>query len=441
MNKKHLIFNLLIYLASSYAQSLAAQEEVKPTYEQYIKAKHPTKAELDVYLNDPITWARFDPELAYTLGNSFPKEGINNTLTICTSQANGTRTSFMYKDKPCRMNAYGDSFTQSQQVNDGETWEELLAAHLGEPIRNFGMGGYSVYNAYRRMLREEQTKDSAQYVMLYMWGDDHIRSLLRARCMVYREYLAEVDKTTGCPGLYFSSTFWPHLEIDLNTGNFVEYDNILRTKESLYKMTDPEWLWKHLKTDLATQMYLFRDGKISDVDVPKLRKLAQILKYPVDLDTPFSMRENVSKLLDKYGFASTKYTLAKAKAWAEKKGKKLMVLLFDPYNVVYPILNGKMTEETRYDKEVVEYLQANGFNYFDMNLVHLKDFKRFNLSLQEYWSQYFIGHYTPAGNFLFAHALAPQVAEWLDPKPIPYSNPGQKMVGFEKYLDMKSLKK
>ena len=29
-------------------------------------------------------------------------------------------------------------------MNDGETWQEYLAAHLREPIRNYGVGGYSV---------------------------------------------------------------------------------------------------------------------------------------------------------------------------------------------------------------------------------------------------------------------------------------------------------
>ena len=43
------------------------------------------------------------------------------------------------------------------------------------------MGGFGVYQAYRRMRREEQTDQGAEYVMLYVWGDDHLRSLLRCR--------------------------------------------------------------------------------------------------------------------------------------------------------------------------------------------------------------------------------------------------------------------
>jgi len=60
-----------------------------------------------------------------------------------------------YGDKPCRINTYGDSFTQCHQVSDHETWQKIPAAHLQEPIRNYGIGGWSVYQAYLRMLREE----------------------------------------------------------------------------------------------------------------------------------------------------------------------------------------------------------------------------------------------------------------------------------------------
>jgi len=86
------------------------------------------------------------------------------------------RTSFMYAGRKCRINTYGDSFSRCHQVSDGETWQKYLAGHLGEPIRNFGMGGYGVYQAYRRMLREERTDHAAEYLILYIWDDDHIRS-------------------------------------------------------------------------------------------------------------------------------------------------------------------------------------------------------------------------------------------------------------------------
>src|SRR5262249_16347034 len=83
-----------------------------------------------------------------------------------------------YAHEPCRLNAYGDSFTEGVQVSDGETWCEYLAAHLGEPVRNFGIGGYGVYQAYRRMLRQEATATTAEHLILNIWGlDDHLRSI------------------------------------------------------------------------------------------------------------------------------------------------------------------------------------------------------------------------------------------------------------------------
>jgi hypothetical protein len=149
-------------------------------YEQYLRESVFTKAELDLFL-DPNRphWAQFDPDLGYILGNDMPRDGIDGSSTISTVQKNGARTAAIYADRPCRINTYGNSFTQCHQVSDEETWQEYLAAHLGEPVRNFGMGGYGFYQSYRRMVRTEQTGDSAEYIILYIWGDDHMRSLLR----------------------------------------------------------------------------------------------------------------------------------------------------------------------------------------------------------------------------------------------------------------------
>src|SRR5204863_7900205 len=116
-------------------------------------------------------------ELGYVLGNYLPVDGIDRSATISTVQSDGARTSFMYAGKQCRINSYGDSFTQCHQVSDGETWQEYLAAHLGEPVRNFGMGGYGVYQAYRRARRMEQTASGTDYVILNIYDDDHVRNL------------------------------------------------------------------------------------------------------------------------------------------------------------------------------------------------------------------------------------------------------------------------
>jgi hypothetical protein len=35
--------------------------------------------------------------------------------------------------------------------------------------------------------------------------------------------------------------------MDLGTGHFVEKEQLLPTKESLYRMTEPKWMAQHLK--------------------------------------------------------------------------------------------------------------------------------------------------------------------------------------------------
>ena len=123
-------------------------------------------------------------------------------------------------NKPCRINTYGDSFTQCHQVSDSETWQEYLAGHLGEPIRNFGMGGFGVYQAYRRMIREEQTDHGAKYLIFYIWGDDHVRSLLRCR------HAAIYPWWNDDGGRAFHNNFWANIEMNLKTGRLEEHENL-----------------------------------------------------------------------------------------------------------------------------------------------------------------------------------------------------------------------
>ena len=83
-------------------------------------------------------------------------------------------------ERPCRINTYGNSFTQCHQVSDSETWQEYLAGHLGEPIQNFGMGGFGIYQAYRRLLRREKVDKNSKYVILLHVGDDYVGVFLDA---------------------------------------------------------------------------------------------------------------------------------------------------------------------------------------------------------------------------------------------------------------------
>jgi hypothetical protein len=402
-------------------------EKKKISFEEYIRESVPTQKEIDVFLND-MSWAQFDRDVGYILGNYMPHDGVDGSSTISTVQSNGARTSFMYKDRPCRINTYGNSFTHCHQVSDGETWQEYLAAHLGEPIRNFGMGGLGVYQAYKRMIREERTDHDAKYVILYIWGDDHVRSLLRCRYMLIKGWNQKTNRTEGT-GRMFHGNFWSNMEINLETGKLEEKDNLIKRRQSLYKMTDSDWMYKALKNDLALQMYLYKNKQINDISVQTLKTLSRHLGCQLDFEGK-NLRSSVAKLLDEYAFKATKYILTKADEFASENNKELMVIIFDPYRVTRQLLLGG----SRYDLDIVKFLDENNFNYIDMNLVHIEDFKSFNLSINDYFKRYFIGHYSPAGNHFFAYSIKDRIIEWLDPKPITYKDRTKRMIEFTEYL-------
>ena len=423
MNLK--ICTLICLLFISVKPMQGQMQTEKMTYEQYIKANVAKKAEIDIFLSNKGTWAQFSPELGYILGNSMPHDGRDKSFTISTVQANGARTQINYVNRPCRINVYGNSFAQCHQVSDGETWEEVLAANFGEPIRNFGMGGYGTYQTYRRMLKEESTQDSAKNIIFYIWGDDHQRSLLQTRYMAIKPWNDKMD-----PGYSFHGNFWPYLDFDLNTGKFTEHDNKLNTPKLLYKMTDPEWMYKNLKDNLALQALLFIQGYTSDFDSEKMTKLAGWMGFDIDMNDKENLSKNIGTLLDIYGYEANIFILEKVKAYALKNNKNLMVVVFDPYRV----MNAMMMDQPRIDQKMIDYLNAQKFNYFDMNVVHAEDFKKTNLSMTDYYAKYFVGHYDPVGNMFFASSIKNKLVNWLNPKPVTYQDSDKQYIDFKDYL-------
>ena len=154
-------------------------------------------------------------------------------------------------------------------------------------------------------------------------------------------------------------------------------------------------------------------------------KLAEI-----DFSNSEKMIKTASALKNKYAFEATKYILKKSDTFCKAHGKELLLVHFDPYGVFKSMIKG----EPRYDQEIVDFIQSNGYRFFDMNEVHLKDFKNFNLTLDEYMKRYFNGHYTPSGNHFFAYAIKDALVDLLNPKPITYQQDDSKMIQFEGYL-------
>ncbi len=204
----------------------------------------------------------------------------------------------------------------------------------------------------------------------------------------FEEYLRSNIPSKTEIDVFLNKSSWAQFDPDVGyiLGNYIPPDGMdssstISTPQSLYKMTDPDWMVYNLKDDLALQMALYARKKIKDIDTQKIKELSNHLNFDLDLQNQEIARKSVSILLDKYSFAATKYILKKVKEFTENNNKKLMIIIFDPDHVTKELIE----KRRRYDEEIVDYLKRNNFNYFDMNLVHVEDYKNFNLSLKDYF--------------------------------------------------------
>lgn len=432
----------VLYSARKPASRIAEEQTGPQSFEQFLEKSVVSRKEVDRFLAG-TTWAKFDSELGYVLSNSIMPWGIDHSSTIETLQDDGARTSFLYPSRKARINTYGDSWTECEQVNDGETWQEYVAGHLGEPVRNFGVGGYGVYQAYRMMIRQEKTDHAAKYLIFTICCDDGIRSLYRVHWAAVYPWLREYAESMHL----FDGNYWDHMEMDLETGRFVEKKNLLSTDQSLYHMTEAPWMREHLRDDLALELEAYRRGWISNLDREQITKLAAKLDFPFDWslqskpgtvvsrwsDTPESLMQfQAGELLNRYGELATISLLDRMQNFAGENGKKLLVVLINTVD-----LDRMKQYGVRDDKEVVDYLRKGRFDYVDLNEVFLRGFQKSNLSADEYMKPYLVngeGHPNPMGNHFIAYSLKDKIVEWLDPKPVPYQPPETQKEKFKSYL-------
>lgn len=371
------------------------------------------KEDIDMFLDCDEQIVKFDEELGYLKDDSISKDGINNCGTIYSANKGGERKIINYNKLPCRINTYGNSFTQCAQVSDGETWQEYLAAHFGEPVRNFGIGGYGVYQMYRRMIREEKNQ-GVKYILMNIYTDDHRRSLKIWQGLGnVVTYSASINNKKL---LSFGSPPWAHVKFNLDTGEFFECENEFRTREDLYKLCDLDFVYDYLKDQLWSQI-VFAQNNLEDVNKDMLKKAADILKVKIDLSTADTTSDSASKILNKLSIDCTKFILGKTKKYIQDNDKKIYILLSYPQGDLKNILEGK----ERWDREFIDYLNNSGFNYFDIAEAHKKEFSQFNLSPDDYLKRYYVpGHYNPSGNHFFAFSIKDSIIDWLEQKPLTY---------------------
>jgi hypothetical protein len=362
-------------------------------------------------------WSLPDPELGYRLQDTLLKYGLDQTYAIFRYEPDGARKMVNFAEQPCRINTYGDSYTQGCQVNDGETWQEILAAHFGEPIRNFGVGGYGVYQAYRRMLREESLDSSVRNILLNIYSADHVRNVYSWRWLTYtdsrRGGIKEVSDALGSWVLECAP--WAHLRLNLQSGSFDEIENRYSTPESLYLLCDEEHVLENFKNDLWVQVVLAQKHA-TDTNIGLLRQVADALDIPDDFSTAEATASSASTVFQACALRSTMFAVDRARDLAERQNKKLMVLLSYSAEDIVRASKGA----PRPDAALVDHLEAEGIDYVDTLERHLKDYQSFSCSPEEYADRLYIGHYNPSGNHFFAFAIKDAVMSWLDPAPPTY---------------------
>jgi hypothetical protein len=401
----------------------------------FLDARLPKAEWIDAFL-DPAArvWARFDPELGYLLRNSFVRDGVDGAHTLARYEATGQRQQAHFRDQPCRINTYGDSFTQGHQVSDGETWQEVLAAHFCEPIRNFGIGGFGVYQAYRRLLRNEATDLGAPFLILNIWGDDHYRSVYSWRWL---SFPAEVGARMGA--LMFHSNPWAHARLDPTTGALVERPNPCPTPESVRRLTDAEFVHATFADDPIVRVLAARDDPAVASDPAPFEELASACGFEgLDLTGDEAIRRSAGALLHAYSLRVGMRIIEALAAYCRDRGKRLFVLLSHPSGSVWHHCERPADDPHFVDwhpRAFQEFVRGLGVPVLDTVEKHVAEFRTFRISAKEYVDRYYIGHYTPTGNHFFAYAVKDELLGWLDPKPPAYrGGDDETLIRFRGYL-------
>jgi hypothetical protein len=343
----------------------------------------------------------FDADLGWVLCDSVRARSVDGSKGFYRYEADGARKVVNFPDKRCRIHTYGNSFTHCDQVSDGETWQEYLAGHIQEPIRNYGVGGYSVYQAYRRMLKVEK-ENPAEYIILNIWDDDHFRNLDSWRSIRF-------GHRTSC------GFTLPHLRVNVKQKRCEQIENVCRKPEDVYKLCDKDFVWETFKDDTVLHLVLARRAG-DKATRESVSSLADALGIPRGTIADLKANQQVRDIHTEAALYATKNIVAWTEQFVKKNGKKLMVILSFGQGNIARALQGA----PRFDQSFVDWLGNKPYPVLDMRDFFFSDYRQFKVDVNRYLKRYYIGHHNPAGNFFTAWAIKKRFVEWLDPKPAPY---------------------
>lgn len=393
------------YLADGNILDNITAQEVR----QFLSKILYTKEEVDDYFDGrAFPFSKHSAEFGWLLQDSYFQDGINNSISAYNYvKPDGERIMTNYSELPCRVNTYGNSFTQCHQVSDHETWQEVLAAHIQEPVKNFGIGGWSVYQAYLRLLKEEK-RTPAEYLILNIYSDDHYRNLDSWRNIRKNKHIRFIE-----PPL-------PYMRVDLKNKIISEHPNPTPTREDFYKLCDIEETFKLFKDDFVAKVLIAHNKsreQNENLKYKDIQKLTQTHGIETELDNNPTMSKVVEVYHQDCALFSTINIIEKLEKYAFENKKKILYVLSYPAGYLAKVHD----EHFRWDQSLIDFINSKNLPLVDLGQSHFDDFKQFNLSFKEYLKKYFIGHYNPLGNMFCATAINTKLVEIMDPKPIPYN--------------------
>lgn len=366
---------------------------------EYLKETVPTREQIERFVSKKYHkgieennrgWTS-DPDLGFVLKDSIRHDGIDETLTYYHYDTHGSRVSPNFQNQRARIQSYGNSFTHCDQVNDEETWQEYLGGFIGERIENYGVGGFSVYQAYLRMLKTQE-KHPSEYIIFNIYSDDHFRNLDSIRGRIRQKTI------TPC------SFPIPYLKVNLEENICSEVKHAFKSDEDYYKLIDEKhYADTYLNDDILNLLMQLRGDQ-------------EDKKTNIEIALGFSSIHSSDQSVEHYqetALFSTIQIIGWLEDYVEKNNKKLMLVLSYPSTDIKSELLGKK----KWDQTLIDHLEDKPYPVINLRDEHVKDFERFNLEIDDYLDLYFIGHYNPKGNYFSSEKLKGQVIDWLNPKP------------------------
>jgi len=399
---------LMAMFSSFSGQSVADFQPSDADILGYLRTIKPSRQRVDDFILGrfgprnlkPGEVFQFDSELGWVHHAAIGEDGVDGSKVIYSYEPDGARRVVNFSDRPCRIHTFGNSFTHCSQANDNETWEEYLAAHLGEPVRNYGVGGFGVYQAYRRMMRVER-RTPGEYLVLNIWDDDHYRNLDAWRSI-----------RLG-PGSRCGFTL-PHLRVDVAADRCEPRENLLQSAQDLYLLCDEDYILKAFRDDPVLRLVMATRALGGTRDLS--RPVSVAFGIP---DEPIAGREGTERIRQIHTQAAlfaTRKVVEWAQDFAASDGRKLLIMLSFGKENIARYLAGK----GRFDRSFVDWLKTRDLPVVDMCSAFADDYSRFKISIEEYLEPFYNGHHTPKGNFFTAWVLKKSLLNWLDPRPFTY---------------------